>query len=159
MNHRSPNLRVVDAHFHHFLGHISQALQRAGGHPAANFRISDLAVLSQHSYWTYLSRFGRCIRQLGWSFLRELVPADWPWGPAVRFYAQCPQVCMYQGTFAKKKAGPRSWVPLCGARKGCLARAIGRANEGLAGMAELRPLFPGGGQEEEKNTSWLSEED
>jgi hypothetical protein len=27
---------VVDAHFYHFLGHISQALQRAG-HPAANF--------------------------------------------------------------------------------------------------------------------------
>jgi hypothetical protein len=58
MNHRSPHLRVVDVHFHHFLGHISQALQRAG-HPAANFRISDLVVLSQHSYWTYLSSFGR----------------------------------------------------------------------------------------------------
>jgi hypothetical protein len=58
MDHRSPHLRLLDAHFHHFLGHISQALQRAG-RPAANFRISDLAVLSQHSYWTYLSSFGR----------------------------------------------------------------------------------------------------
>jgi hypothetical protein len=44
MNHRSPHLRVVDAHFHHFLGDISQALQRHAGHPAANFHISDLAV-------------------------------------------------------------------------------------------------------------------
>jgi hypothetical protein len=73
MDHRSPHLRVLDAHFHHFLGHISQALQRAG-RPAANFRISDLAVPSQHLYWTYLTSFGRWIRQLGWSFLREMVP-------------------------------------------------------------------------------------
>jgi hypothetical protein len=59
LNHRSPHLRVVGAHFHRFLGHISQALQRAGHPAAANFRISDLAVPSQHPYWTYLSSFGR----------------------------------------------------------------------------------------------------
>jgi hypothetical protein len=28
-------------------------------------------------------------------------------------------------------------------------------SEGLAGMAELRPIFPGGGQEEEHHASFL----
>jgi hypothetical protein len=60
MNHRSPHLRVVDAQFHHFLGHISQALQRAG-HPAANFRISDLAVLVldiSNKFWSLNTAVG-----------------------------------------------------------------------------------------------------
>ena len=45
IDHRSPHLRVPGAHFHHVLGHISQALQCAG-RPAANFRVSDLTVVS-----------------------------------------------------------------------------------------------------------------
>jgi hypothetical protein len=61
INHRSPHLRLADAHFHHFLGHISQALQRAG-YPAANFRISDLAARGPLTalalgIWAYLSSF------------------------------------------------------------------------------------------------------
>jgi hypothetical protein len=58
MGHRPPHLGVLGAHFYHFLGHIPQALQRAG-RTRANFRVSDLAVVSQHSYWTYLTGFGR----------------------------------------------------------------------------------------------------
>jgi hypothetical protein len=55
MGHRSPHLRVLGAHFHHFKGHvhIPQAGQRAG-RTRANFRVSDLAVVLQHPHWTYL---------------------------------------------------------------------------------------------------------
>jgi hypothetical protein len=45
MGHRSPHLRVIGAHFHHFQGHIPQAGQRAG-RTRVNFRVSDLAVVS-----------------------------------------------------------------------------------------------------------------
>jgi hypothetical protein len=45
MGHRSPHLRVLGGHFHHFKGHIPQAGQRAG-RTRANFRVSDLAVAS-----------------------------------------------------------------------------------------------------------------
>jgi hypothetical protein len=44
MGHQSPHLGVLGAHFYHFLGHIPQALQRAG-RTRANFRVSDLAVV------------------------------------------------------------------------------------------------------------------
>jgi hypothetical protein len=64
MGHRSPHLRVLGAHFHHFKGHIPQAGQRAG-RTRANFRVSDLAVDLQHPYWTYLMDFCRWIGLLG----------------------------------------------------------------------------------------------
>jgi hypothetical protein len=45
---------------------IPQAGQRAGaGRTTANFCVSDLAVVSQHPYWTYLMDFGRWVGPLG----------------------------------------------------------------------------------------------
>jgi hypothetical protein len=48
MGHRSPHLRALGAHFHHFKGHIPQAGQCAGARAArgANVRVSDLEVAS-----------------------------------------------------------------------------------------------------------------
>jgi hypothetical protein len=59
---------------------------------------------------------------------------DWSWALGAHRPVLVPPRGMYQGTFAKKNrirglpappVPPRSWVRWCGARKGCLARAIG----------------------------------
>jgi hypothetical protein len=79
MNHRSPHLRVVDAHFHHFLGHISQPGAAAHGSPSGQFSYfgprSPLTASILDIGYIYQVLVAEAMRQLlGWSFLRELVP-------------------------------------------------------------------------------------
>jgi hypothetical protein len=73
------------------------------------FRVSDIAVRSQHSYWTAcLTGLGRWIRQLGWSFLREMVPAL---GPAKPVFALVGY--LENGVLSSQRAG--FWIngPRC----------------------------------------------